>query len=405
MTRLARQTLIVIYEARFPNTPTWTPGPLIFQHRHVRSTTQARSDYYSAKAARILYGTADQPRRWHNPATHTTGDITITGVELLRATDQPDAPGLIAIHLRPRPGTLIELLRSLAGRRDAPPPGFDPQDLLDGQAKVESGGRPFTVSFITPAGQGLPRLYRHPRYWRWPAPSQWLWAMASRTTHTDYPPDPKNLEPADADVIRLSIDWHAVVLRDAMAVTGLRPDQGAGDTFFGYADLYLRSIYLDAILLGILQNQALTQLEARMTTALDSSMATTMTHLEREVSTFRHQLWSQHLTPRRAPNQLLAAYQREHALRERFEQILTEISDYNRLTRDDETQRVNSAVVLFTLVTVPAGIALALLQVLETQDPRLITTIIATCLILTALLLRTRSARLALHALRRRFTP
>jgi hypothetical protein len=404
VTRLARQTLIAVYEAHFPTTPTWAPGPLILQHRHVRSTTRARSDYYSAKAARILYGNADQPCRWHNPATHTIGNITITGVELLRTTDQPEARGLIAIHLRPQPGTLIDLLRSLAGRRNAPPPSFDPQDLIDGQAKVDNG-RPFTVSFITPTGQGLPRLYSHPRYWRWPTTSQWLWAMASRTTHADYPPDPKNLEPADSDVIRLSIDWHAVVLRDAMAVTGLRPDQGAGDVFFGYADLYLRSIYLDAILLGILQNQALTHLEARMTTALDSATTTTTTHLEREVSTFRHQLWSQHLTPRRAPNQLLAAYHREHALRERFEQILTEISDHNRLVRDDETQRVNSAVVLFTLVTVPAGIALALLQVLDTRDLRLITAIIATCLILTALLLRTRSARLALRTLRRRLTP
>lgn len=218
-------------------------------------------------------------------------------------------------------------------------------------------------------------------------------------------PDPKNLEPANNEIIRLSSDWHAVVLRDGMGVIGLRTDQGRDDPFFGYAELYLRSIYLDAVLLGMLQKQELTRLEERMAGALDSSLAATMAKLEREVSSFRHRLWAQHMTPHGIPNRLLSAYQRQHALRERFEQLLTEIGDFNRLTRDDENRHVNSAVVVFTLITVPAGIALALLQVLETDEPWLLTTVAVTCVALTALLLRTRSARTALRALRRRFTP
>lgn len=52
MTRLARQTLIVVCEARFPTAPAWEPGPLVLQHGQVRSTAEARSEYYSAKAAR-----------------------------------------------------------------------------------------------------------------------------------------------------------------------------------------------------------------------------------------------------------------------------------------------------------------------------------------------------------------
>lgn len=320
-------------------------------------------------------------------------------------TDEPDACGLVAIHLRLRQGTPIALLRALAGRRDALPAGFDPQELVDGQAKIEPGVRPFTISFVTSAGQGLPRLYRKPRYWRWAPACQWLWALASRTNLADYPPDPKNLEPADNEIIRLSSDWHAVVLRDGMGVVGVRPDRGQDDPFFCYAELYLRSIYLDAVLLGMLQKQWLIHLEERMAAALDSSLSATMAGLEREVSSFRHRLWAQHLTPHGTPNRLLTAYQRQHALPERFEQILTEISDFNRLTRDDENRHVNSAVVVFTLVTVPAGIALALLQVLETDEPWLFATVAGVCLVLIALLLRTRSARMAFRAFRRRFTP
>ncbi|WP_449062537.1 hypothetical protein [Planomonospora algeriensis] len=76
--------------------------------------------------------------------------------------------------------------------------------------------------------------------------------------------------------------------------------------------------------------------------------------------------------------------------------------------------------VVFTLVTVPAGIALALLQVLETNEPWLFAIVGGVCAVnepwlfaivggvcavLVALLLRTRSARVAFKALRRRFTP
>ncbi|MEV6151264.1 hypothetical protein AB0L53_13070 [Nonomuraea sp. NPDC052129] len=404
MTRLARQAIVVVYEARFPTTPTWAKGPLILQHRQVRSTAEARGEYFSVKAARVLYGDTDCPKRWHDPSHRVIGDIEITGIEALRTVDQPDACGLVAIHLRPRRGIAIALLRTLAGRRDALPALFDPQELIDGQATIQQGLRPFTVSFVTPVKQGLPRLYRQPRYWRWPPAQQWLWALASRTDLTDYPPDPKNLEPVDSEVIRLSSDWHAVVLRDGMGVIGMRPDQGRDDSFFGYAELYLRSIYLDAVLLGVLQKQGLTQLEERMAAALDSSVSATMAELEQEVSIFRHRLWGQHLTPHGIPNRLLTAYQREHALRERFEQVLTEISDFNRLARDDENRHVNSAVVVFTLVTVPAGIALALLQVLQTKNPWLFVAVAVACVGLTAFLLSTRSARVAFRSLRNRVT-
>ncbi|MEU6715033.1 hypothetical protein ABZ897_26515 [Nonomuraea sp. NPDC046802] len=110
----------------------------------------------------------------------------------------------------------------------------------------------------------------------------------------------------------------------------------------------MRSIYLDAVLLGVLQKQGLTRLEDRMAGALDSSASTTMAELEQEVSSFRHRLWAQHLTPHGIPNRLLIAYQRQRALPERYEQVLTEISDFNRLARDDESRHVNGAAVVFS---------------------------------------------------------
>ncbi|HEY9469647.1 MAG TPA: hypothetical protein VIQ76_08525 [Propionibacteriaceae bacterium] len=407
MTRLARQALVAVYEARFPTAPNWQPGPLPFRHRDIRADMSARSSYYSDQTSRILYGTPEQPRRWHRELHQTDGGTEVIGVEALCVTGETDALGLIAIHLRTT-GNPMTTLRSLARRRNAPPPAFDPQGLVEGQAKIDTTRTPSSLALIVPTKRGLPRLYPWPRYRRWPAANQWLWALASRTTLADFPPDPRNLEPTDNDIIRLSVDWHGALLRDGIGFVGLRPDRGENDPFFGYAELYARSIYLDAVLLGLLQKQAIDRLEERLVTVLDGHPPDNrdgrMAELERDVGRFRHLLWRQHLTTHGIPNLILAAYHRQHALRDRFDQILTEIADFNRLARDDENRHVNSATVLFTLTTVPAGIALGVMQVLGSQRPldfAIATAVVAT---VTALLLRTRSARMALRALRNRFT-
>jgi hypothetical protein len=170
-----------------------------------------------------------------------------------------------------------------------------------------------------------------------------------------------------------------------------------------HAALYTRTLYLDAIVLGLLQFQGITELEDALAVALDGSPA--MGELEHQITLFRHQLWWKHLSTHGVPNQILGAFHRQRRLPERFEQILAEINDFNRLVRDDETRHVNSALVLFTLITVPAGIALALLQVLGSKDPWLFTTVLAVCAIVTGLLLLTRPARLVLRSIRRRLTP
>jgi hypothetical protein len=128
-----------------------------------------------------------------------------------------------------------------------------------------------------------------------------------------------------------------------------------------------------------------------------------MNKLERQVTLFRHQLWWQHLSTHGVPNHILDAFHRQHRLPESFEQVLAEISDFGRLARDDEARHVNNALLLFTLITVPAGIALALLQVLGSKDPWLFTTVLAVSAVLTGLLLLTRPARLVLRSIYRRF--
>jgi hypothetical protein len=113
-------------------------------------------------------------------------------------------------------------------------------------------------------------------------------------------------------------------------------------------------------------------------------------------------LWWQHLSTHGAPNRLLAAFHRQHQLDARFEQVLAEVKDFNRISREGENRLVNSAIVLFTLITVPTSIALALLQVLDSRDPWLFIVVLASCMVIVGALLLTRPARTVLRAIRGR---
>lgn len=409
MTRPARAAIVAVYQATFPAAPDWPEGPLPFRHGDVHSDVEARSTYYSRRTGRLLYGTADRFRRWHKTLDLSVGRVRIIGLEAIRLRGEPDAHGLVVVHLDATQANPLTVVRALARRKSMRLDGFNPDELLDGQAIVASA-IPHTLTFVTFSGRRFPRLYRHPRYTLWPSTDQWLWALASRTSGTDHPPDPREVPgghrstSSDLDCIRLSADWRGLVLRDGIALVGCRPDVGAKDSFYNHAEVYVRSVYLDAVLIGILQLHGIGQLEDALASALDDPPQPAMADLEQRVTIFRNELWWQHLSTHGVPNQLLGAYQRQHKLHERFDRVLTEISDFNRLARDNEKRHINNALVLFTLITVPVSIALALLQALGSHNPWTFGVVLAACLVLTAALLATRTARVVLRSIRDRLS-
>lgn len=399
MSRPARQAIVAVYRATFPQAPDWAEGPLPLTHDGVRADTAGRSAYYPPRTARLLYGTSERSRRWHRTLHTRIGDLTVIGVEALRPNDHPDAEGLVALHVVPRKLHTVDVLRAFANRKGAHLPGFDLARVVGDQAKL-SPRPPFTLAFATPHTWRFPRLYHHPRYLRWPTLDQWQWSLASCTNYRDQPPAPHITQLPEQERIWISADWSALVLRDGMALTGTRTDRGVSDPFYNHAALYARTIYLDAILIGLLQLHGISALEESLAANLDGPSPHGMLHLEERVARFRHQLWWQHLSASGAPNQFLEAFHTHHRLPERFDQVLSEISDYNRVGRETESHTTNSTVLFFTLATVPAGIALALLQVISAQDLWIFAVVLGTCLLLTGVLLVTRPARGAFRSIR-----
>ena len=243
MTRqtLGRQWIVAIYPAAFPVTLDWPQGPLPLSLDSLHADTATRSTYYPLRTALLLYGESDRPCRWHKETKVQAGTATVIALEALRLDDQ-SGRGLVLVHMRT--DDILATARALAGRAGAALSGFDIRQLAP-ELDIPAAS-PYTLAFATPSHR-LPRLYSSPRYLRWSAVDQWLWALASRTSQDDYPPDLIEIGRHDQHFLRLSADWSAMILRDGMALVGNRPDRGTSDPFYSHAALYARSIYVDAV--------------------------------------------------------------------------------------------------------------------------------------------------------------
>lgn len=140
-----------------------------------------------------------------------------------------------------------------------------------------------------------------------------------------------------------------------------------------------------------------------MAAAAETLPRKVMAGLEHELAMFRHRLWWQHLSAHGVPNQILTAFHRQHRLPERFNQILAGVQDFNQAPREEAKETTDSSAVLFTVITVPVGIGVAMLQLWAGHFEALqFALVIAGCLAFSLLLLLTRPGRTAIHAVWRR---
>ena len=90
----------------------------------------------------------------------------------------------------------------------------------------------------------------------------------------------------------------------------------------------------------------------------------------------------------------------KHRLPERFELILAEAADYARLVQTQESQQIAGALGVLTILGLPLGTALSILQVLGDSRPRDLVLALASALAATAAALTTRYGRRVLSSLR-----
>ncbi|MET8244757.1 hypothetical protein ABZV31_10255 [Streptomyces sp. NPDC005202] len=407
----ARQELTVVLPVRLLRVPDWPEGPFPFALGSRRTDARTRSTYFAPASARALYGAPGRPRRWHLPLDVKHDGLHLLGMELLRAaTARNPEHALAVLHFTvERP--LLPVLRALSGRTaalDETLTGpFDPARLLAGIVDVRAHNapfaiaRPYTIAFLTPTARHTPALRAAPEEELPASAYRWLWQLASRSTPQDFPLPPETAGEHFKDAVRISADWSALVLRQGAAFLGHRPDSGVGD-FFDFGALHSRTVYLDALLLGSLQRDHIDELTDELSEVFTSArrLARRVAALEQNIAVFRSSYWRQHLTAHGPANELLLAFQNQHRLPARFTEILAEAADYSRLVQTQESQQISGALGVLTILGLPLGTALGILQVLDDHSVPHLLLALALSVAATAAVLTTRYGRLVLSSLR-----
>jgi hypothetical protein len=406
----ARQALTVVLPVRLVRDPSWEEGPFPFDIGTRRTDAAMRATYFAPASARVLYGSPGRPRRWYRPMSVDHDGLRLHGLELLRtATARYQDHALAVLHftaLRP----LLTLLRAVGGRPAAEPDPlvgpFAPELLLADIAEVRGGtstsaiDRPYTVAFLTPEAHHTGVLRSAPTAGLPPSADRWLWHLASRSSTVDFPLAPEIAADQFGQTVRISADWSALVLRHGAAFLGHRADSGDGD-FYDFGALYVRTVYLDALLLGSLQRDHIDELTDELSEVFDGAhLARRVAALERNIARFRSTYWRQHLTAHGPANELLLAFQIQHRLPVRFAEILAEAADNSRLVQTQESQQISGALGVLTILGLPLGTAIGILQVLGDDSVGHLLVALGLSVAAAAAALTTRYGRLVLSSLR-----
>jgi hypothetical protein len=356
--------------------PAWAKGPLPWEYAGGRTTASSRASYFNKRVGDTLYGA----RRWHM-LLDTVSDISFPGVRVIGAEalrfsmslGGVRANTLLIAHLD-LPREPDPLNRALLGTSRLGDPEHGVRKLLDGLlgqsgAVCRDARRAFGAVFLTPGLGGLPVADWGSGYGEWSLAERWLWLAASSTPVDQYPPPALAKDTLIGSAAWLSADWRALVLRDGAGFLGERSDLGSADGFFKSAEVYFRSIYLDALLLGQLQQLGLEDLADQLAELDDpASNAARLSEIERAASAFRNVYWWQHAAGHGTANDLLGEYQAQHGLKELASQIVEELNDYARQVQTAAAERNNALLAVITVLGLPVGVALGLAQTLNVHS-------------------------------------
>lgn len=402
------QEIVLVAEVDLERLPArahgWKDGPLPLARQEGGEADRTwRETYFDGRVSAALYETEV---RWYKRLSSpesilvTAGGLEVTAVELLRLAEvsRPSPDAFLIIHGRPEGD--VDLPALLEGLSRISPESQLPaliEELLDRMGRLHKASkRMWTLALHVPAEE-LQRRDWPDDYGDWQARDQWLWEVASATTIATYPPAPEARdELVEAESVRLSADWTALVLRDGVAFVGNSPARFLAET----APVLIRTIYLDALLLGKVQSRWLARIAGDIAELGDpGSNPERLEQIERRLNYFRNVFWWQHLTPHGPANVLLRRYQGQHALPELASQIVSELADYSRQAGTAAAARSNALLAALTLVGFPAATALGILQVLGADRWVDIGIAMGAALIVTLLLFALPSARVSVNGI------
>lgn len=356
----------------------WEDGPAPFEYRGRRTDEATRREYFSTRIGDVLLGSgspeAGGARRLHrhlDPTPVLDKHVVLEDLEALELQSRSALPrsatsadvalvahGRLTDAAAGAPLTILNRLVTTAGRGGAAAPEGDDEAAWWRTIVPEGArllGRPFVVTYAEPSTSPLCAL--HPADSPYAIDEQWMLHLAACVTPDSWTP---HRDAAKERPIRLSASWSATVLRDGACFLAHR--RAVDDDFLIDAPNLARSVYVDTLLLGRLQHDAIEAFGDEIAALGDPKASHTSFHdLERRVTAFRTQFWWKRVAPTGHANLLLADFQSQHELEERAEQVFAEMRDYGEQIQTaaaDQAQQFQRVVTLFAaIVVVPAAVA------------------------------------------------
>ena len=416
-------------------------GVLYGQRRRCRRLYREFADGHAQVVASGSGDESDVPASTSSTILHLvdntlTDQAEILALEWLGLPDNGQCAGVLVVHVRVSAATGEDLLRAWSGlvrwkfdERGTPVLLRSVSRLL-GTTVVTLGthDEPFRVAFLAamPAESPAPVLPPgqdvHPRgveggprgepdrhgagsdadddpatrsgsapAGRTSAATWWAFNLASAVPPGSLSPSERQFADHERHRLSWSSDWSALVLRDGAAFVGhASVDPGFLEVS---APTYARTVYTDALLLGLLQQLGLRDLTDRLAHLEDPARhPRAVERLDAEFSRFRNALWWQHLTHHGPGNELLLEYQRQHRLQDLMEQTRSELEDYSRQAGLRSARVLNLVVTCFAGIGV-LGVLIDLFQLYgpppATPSPQLLGWSSATFLLLLVLVITT----------------
>ena len=330
----------------------WSAGPLTLPipvtdvtelrgGRAALTNREGRQSYFAERVLPALYGPQTDGDastiRWHSLVEPSdvkgVGGAVVEAWEVLGGLGDGKCLAVAHVQLAEDPVTTLAALTAGRGLGRAWIESTLPAPV------VLEDQRPRVVAHLMWEGAGLTEPLDTPEVRdalrQWSTVERWQWFLASGLAPEDVLPDPEASDIIDGRV-RLSRDWRALVLRDGISYVAQTPriaaDSSKPNSFHDVARIYVRSIHLDVLLLGLIQLDAVHRYaDAVARLRLVQLDPAAILSLEEQFLELRLGVWWDDITNRgRQTSEVLAAFQRQHRLPELYTKIVENLSDASR---------------------------------------------------------------------------
>jgi|GEM_PF-4530478 len=357
---LGAETQIIIclpVSAPLPLGDPWRTGPLPVKFGDKPAKADLRRSYFYPAVADVLYGSTDTPSRWHVEIQRDFfSRIKIAALEVLLSREPLNQSGYLVLHLRSETPVAEELPKILdhvsANTRSVQ--NFLQEIGLNTIVLTEpsEGSRPFVVCYSTAEIEGTSDSESVNRV---------LFRLASGTSEERFPLSGPSQEGLG---LPLSSSWQSLSLRDGLAFLAISaPDM---DMFIstGRAAALVSSVYLDTVLLALLQRDASEALASELYAGTTQDKRRLgVREVSNVLEAVRSALWFGRISRYAIPNQLLEQLNDQQGTSTLLSRLIVEVESRAAYYRELHGSRLERFAMIIATLGIPTALVLGTGQI------------------------------------------